>query len=557
MEQERIREAESRAVTPRPLTPTRKSAEPIVPGTPRRLQTARRRHNTEGCQAHHFYGGKSSGYSAAIASSQGEREHVTTDGLRELRVEVAPKHLARLAVRELLGTRDPALLAGTMFDMEGTPKGDGDEDDDNDNGDEESIPRRLKMVDPAARGTKSKSRPKAAAGSTARRKTPKDSEAGTGKKGGTSAKSKARTRKKRKRSPGRSSCHFSRIASLRAPTKAVLKPRPVNRPSDELIRKDKVTPRVVTLSGDETEVASVRADSGSRTKALPSARTRLTSPTPDPRPVIERLSSPPAAPERSLSPEFAHRSISSRPLKSGPSAISNATRKPSSRIPGVVDVPSPPRRNPACAGPASDSSELEDVSFRALLARPKKHSGQNPTQTRNPARSEAQISETQSPPIRRPTTRSQSSSGSEIEILDSPPARPPKHKNPELVESRVADAPSKTPRKSHKQTSPRVSSASEGETEPKTSASKKPTFKPSVPVASGSRTKTCSGLRKSNALLKRVVDTVIDLGSSSDDSFTILPTVAVPKASARLGPPPNGYSARRAGAPEVSLGKPV
>ncbi|QRV85302.1 XPG i-region domain-containing protein [Ceratobasidium sp. AG-Ba] len=651
MEQERIREAESRAVTPRPLTPTRKSAEPIVPGTPRRLVNK------------HFGGGADSdsesdsnaesGYVRSkrqggdttpkaarriismegnqvdtrqlLQAVKGEREHVTTDGLRELRVEVAPKHLARLAVRELLGTRDPALLAGTMFDMEGTPKGDGDEDDDNDNGDEESIPRRLKMVDPAApvrvwvpaelvemvhpelirawedRGTKSKSRPKAAAGSTARRKTPKDSEAGTGKKGGTSAKSKARTKEKEKVRVVPTTLSGDEIEDppvahpvtsrgsppCEPPPKAVLKPRPVNRPSDELIRKDKVTPRVVTLSGDETEVAvrpvassskiyskpkSVRADSGSRTKALPSARTRLTSPTPDPRPVIERLSSPPAAPERSLSPEFAHRSISSRPLKSGPSAISNATRKPSSRIPGVVDVPSPPRRNPACAGPASDSSELEDVSFRALLARPKKHSVPEPDSDSEPSEvgkpksprhnrshtsprvssgSEADKTITKpirppsnrksagpklSPPIRRPTTRSQSSSGSEIEILDSPPARPPKHKNPELVESRVADAPSKTPRKSHKQTSPRVSSASEGETEPKTSASKKPTFKPSVPVASGSRTKTCSGLRKSNALLKRVVDTVIDLGSSSDDSFTILPTVAVPKASARLGP---------------------
>ncbi|KAG8682397.1 hypothetical protein FRC09_016802, partial [Ceratobasidium sp. 395] len=312
MEQERIREQQSRSVTPRPSTPTRGSVEPIVPGTPRRLvkkhfgggdadsdsgsdsdlgsgyvRSERRGDETPRARRTVSSDGNQVDPHQLLQAVKSEREHASTDGLREFRVEVAPKQLARLAVRELLGTRDPALLAGTMFDMEGTPKGDEDEEENDDGADEESIPRRLKTVDPATvvrvwvpaelvqmvhpeliraweeRGTKSKSKAKAT-GSTARRKNTKDTEGGTTKKGGTSTKTKAKLKEKEKaKLPTTLSgdeieeAPIPRAVTSRGsppcepPPKAVAKPQPASRSSDGLRTEGKET-----LSGSATEVES-------------------------------------------------------------------------------------------------------------------------------------------------------------------------------------------------------------------------------------------------------------------------------------------------------------
>ncbi|KAG8744779.1 hypothetical protein FRC10_009427 [Ceratobasidium sp. 414] len=638
MEQERVRTRENRSSTPRPSTPTRKSAEPIVPGTPRRLLNkhfgsggsasdsgsdsehgpgyvrgerrggdetpkARRTISAEGNQVDPHQ---------LLQGVKGEREHASTDGLREFRVEVAPKHLARLAVRELLGTRDPALLAGTMFDMEGTPRGDGEEEDDGDgDGEEESIPRRLKMADSAAavrvwvpaelvqsvhpelvraweeRGTKSKSKAKLTSGSTARRKAAKNTEGGTAKKGGPSAKTKTNLKEKARPLPTTLSgdeveaAPASRSVTSRGsppcepPPKAVTKPQPASRSSNGLKSKEKegASTHAVTLSGSDTEVESrpllpgsseplpkpkpkpklipaTRLDSGSITTELPSY-TRAKPPTHVAGSALERSPSP--------APTIPPIPSGSKARPAASSAASGAPRKKAG-IPGVVHVPSPPRRAVTRAGPASDSSELEDVSFRMLLARPEKRpasesdsdseisAGGKPKsprlgrvetsprvpKTSGPTATRRPVVAKSTSPTRRPAPRSHSSSRQpEVEILD-PPAlvRPSKHKahEPDTVESRAEDSTSKIARKSRKQASPRASSASEGENQTKAVGVRKTVAKPRAPSMSRLRAKAGpSSARASTA------EAVIDIASSSDDSFTMLPPLA-PKVTVHLGP---------------------
>ncbi|KAG9121380.1 hypothetical protein FRC07_002688 [Ceratobasidium sp. 392] len=652
MEQERIKEIQSRSVTPRPSTPTRNSAEPIVPGTPRRLVKK------------HFGGGDSNSDSGSdsdlgseyvrgerkggaetpkarrtmsadgnqvdphqlLQAVKSEREHASTDGLREFRVEVAPKHLARLAVRELLGTRDPALLAGTMFDMEGTPKGDGD-DEENDDADEESLPRRLKTVDPATavrvwvpaelvqmvhpelvraweeRGTKSKSRTKATSGSTARRKNTKDTEGGTAKRGGTSAKTKAKLKEKEKpklpttlsgdeieEAPVSRSVTSRGSPPCEPPPKVAPKPQPVGRSSDSLPSKEKgkAEAHIVTLSGSETEVESRPASTGS-SKPIPKTKpiTRPDSgsgsrtikppsskPSSSNLPSSKVLSSARAKPPAPICiPDPAReRSSSPAPLvssKSGGSKAAPSEPKRTTRVPGVVHVPSPPPRALTRAGPASDSSELEDVTFRTLLARPQKHFAQDSDsesessvggKPKSPRLSCVQTSPraslgkkpaaisraTAAPkptairpttPTRRPTTRSQSASGSsEVEILDISLVRPSKHKAPRPdATERVEDTTSKISRKSRAQTSPRASSASEDEKQRKDIGAKKIGAKARVASTSRTQAKAGPGAVRTNVLLKRATDAVIDIASSSDDGITLPPPLA-PKVSVQLGP---------------------
>ncbi|KAG9080858.1 hypothetical protein FRC06_006063 [Ceratobasidium sp. 370] len=635
MEQERVRTRESRSVTPRPSTPTRESAEPIIPGTPRRLVDK------------HFGGGDSDSDSGSdsehgpgyvrrerrggdetpkarrtisadgsqvdphqlLQGIKGEREHASTDGLREFRVEVAPKHLARLAVRELLGTRDPALLAGTMFDMEATPRGEDDEEEDDGDGDEESIPRRLKMADPAAavrvwvpaelvqvvhpelirawqeRGTKSKSKAKLTSGSTTRRKTAKDREGGTAKKGGPSTKTKTSLKEKAKllpttlsgdeieAAPGSRSVTSRGSPPCQPPPKAVAKPQAVSRSSNGLKTKDKemASAHAVTLSGSDTEVESRPPLPGS-SEPLPKPRPRP-KPIPAARPdsgsrMTELSSSTRAKPPTHVAASVPTRPSSPTPTippvpsgsKARPAARSAASSAPKKKagIPGVVHVPSPPRRTVTRVGPASDSSELDDVSFRTLLARPEKRpasesdsdsdseisEGGRPKSPRlSYVQTSPSASKTSRPtttcrpvvakptsPIRRPAPRPHfSSEHSEIEILDPPaPARPSKHKaaEPDAIESRAEDSTSKVARKSRKQTSPRASSASENEKQTKAVGIKKSVAKPRAKAGSSSAR---------TSVLARAAEAVIDIASSSDDSFTILPSLA-PKVAVRLGP---------------------
>ncbi|KAF8598071.1 hypothetical protein BDV93DRAFT_512787 [Ceratobasidium sp. AG-I] len=630
MEAERARIRASRTPTTRPTTPTRSGAKRTVPGTPRRLV---KRHFGGGSGSDSGSGSDTDAGSRHVGTTRGgdetprakrtitaegeqldphqllqavrgERQHVSTDELREFRVEVAPAQLARLAVRELLGTRDPALLAGTLFDMEPAKGGDDDEEDAGGE-DEEGVVRRLKMVDSAApvrvwvpaelvqavhpelvraweeRGTKSKSRAKpAGSASTSRRKAPgtsaKDKEGdGTAKKGGPSTKAKAKAKEKEKERPRHVPTTLSgdeieeevpppRIAPLDPPAP---KPSSASRPASH------------TTSG--TTKPSVSGSSTLKTsRPKPSTSKSLET-------IPERSSSPSLIPDRSSSPPLVPPPAPRRPIKRATTptpVLPPAPRRVPVRIPGVVDVPSPPRRAIA-RDPANESSELEDMSFRALLTRPKKHTAPEPDSDsegdaggkgkssrrsraqpspRASSSSEVDVLPTKKPvvvrkpsatkaavPSRRPSTRSQSSSGlSEVEILDTTVVvRPLKHKAPEPSTDigRDAEGTGKVRRRSYDHVSPR-SSASEnerGEGGSDRARSKStgkrvavPAAGPSRPrakpkAATGSRAGTSSVPTKTVLARAAAADTTIELMSSSDDGCMILPS-SLTEVSVRL-----------------------
>ncbi|CAE6472380.1 unnamed protein product [Rhizoctonia solani] len=603
MEQERAQGlSDSRDATPRPSTPTRDKTNHFIPGTPQKL-------------VNRYFGGdsdsesdreafprlvKSKGGDATprakrrisiegeeldthqlLQAVRGERQHASTDGLQEFRVEVAPGHLARLAVRDLLGTRDPALLAGTLFDLEGAVGKEADEEQEEGDDDEGST-KRLKIVDPStsirvwapaelvsmvhpglvrdweAKKTKTKSRAKAG-GSTSRQRSKED--VGTGKKVKSTTKSSSKD-------------------------KAALKEKPSNIPT--------------TLSGDEVEQPDQPTIPLKRqTNAI---RVRSASPgMPRPPPVAsssrapsgkgsrlalalntipERSSSPTILPERSSSPVVTHPPPLPRPTKtkSAPTPLITGASKDSRRagIPGVEYVPTPPRREKAERSVGNDSSELEDVNFGELLGRPKKHSVPEPdsesesdlggpskssrryhahTSPRNSSGSEIEIiklnpkqDKTRKPTsvansARRPTTRSQSSSsGSEVEILDCSflPSRPAKHKSPPMDDAaeRVASAPRQVRRTSREHASPRASSTSEGENPKPHVPSRKPTAK--WPARSVSESARSSGKLKESIGSKgtpRLTSADISEGVieiSSDDGGPLLPeTILASKTVAR------------------------
>lgn len=629
MEAERARVRASRTPTTRPTTPTRNGAKRTVPGTPRRLVKR------------HFGGGSDSdsgsGSDADVGSGhlkttrggdetprakrtvtaegeqldphqllqavRGERQHVSTDELREFRVEVAPAQLARLAVRQLLGTRDPALLAGTLFDMEPAKGGDDDEEDAGGD-DEEGVVRRLKMVDPAApvrvwvpaelvqavhpelvraweeRGTKSKSRAKPAGSvSTSRRKVPgtsaKDKEGdGTAKKGGPSTKAKSKGKEKEKERARHVPTTLSGDEIEEEP------PAPIA-PLDPPVPK----PPSASRPASRTTSGTTKTSAGGSTTLKPSRPKPSTSTSLETIP--ERSSSPSLIPDRSSSPALVPPPAPRRPAKRSTTptpVLPPAPKKAPVRIPGVVDVPSPPRRTTTRADPANDSSELEDMSFRALLTRPKKHAVPEPdsdseldaggkgkssrqsraqTSPRASSSSEVDVLPTKKPvptrkpsatkatdPSRRPSTRSHSSSGhSEIEILDSTVViRPLKHKSPEPSTGigRSAEGASKVRRRSHDHVSPRSASESEGGKRSSDRRSKNTGMRVVVPTtgasrprpkpksATGSKIGTSSALTK--AILSRAIaaDTTLEIMSSSDDGGMILPS-SLTKVSVRLG----------------------
>lgn len=645
MEQERARIRASRTPTTRPTTPARSGAKRIVPGTPRRLV---KRHFGGGSDSESDSGSDTDVGSGRVKTTRGgdetprarrtitaegeqldphqllqavrgERQHVSTDELREFRVEIAPAQLARLAVRQLLGTRDPALLAGTLFDME--PARGGDEEEEAGDDDEEGAVRRLKMVDPAApvrvwvpaelvqavhpelvrtweeRGTKSKSRAKpAGSASTTRRKAPgnntKDKEGdGTAKKGGPSTKVKPKAKEKEKE-----------------------KERPRNVPttlSGDEIEEEELPPPVVSLDPPIPKPPSapgpVSHATSSATKTSGSGTSTLKAPRPKPptsttlETILERSSSPSLIPDRSSSPPLAPPAAPSRPAKSRSTptpVLPPAPKKVPVRIPGVEDVPTPlPRRTVTRAGPASDSSELDDMSFRALLTRPEKRAAPEPDsdsesdtgrKSKSARRSRAQTSPRASSssevevvpakkvvvsrkpsvtkptvPSRRPSTRSQSSSGlSEIEILDSPAAvRPPKHKAPEADADvgRSADGTSKVRRRSREHISPHASSASEsdrGKGGPSRAPSKGTRKRVVVPAAGPSRPKpkpkaipgpkagASSAPTKTVLARAAAAEAVIEIMSSSDDGGMILPP-SLTRASVQLGPATDRITQRK------------
>ncbi|KAG9073784.1 hypothetical protein FS749_014688, partial [Ceratobasidium sp. UAMH 11750] len=442
------------------------------------------------------------------------------------------------------------------------------------------------------RGTKSKSKAKLTSGSTTRRKTTKDTEGGTAKKGGPSTKAKANLKEKAKLLPTTLSgdelevAPVSRSVTSRGsppcepPPKAVTKPQAVGRSSNGLKpkEKEKATVHAVTLSGSDTGVESRPLPPGSseslpkpkpkpRPKAVPTTRPDSGPRTTEP-PSHSRAKPPihAAGPilERSLSP-----APTPPPIPSGSKArpVASGAPKKKAGIPGVVHVPSPPRRTVIRTRPASDSSELEDVTFRTLLARPEKRpssesdsdsetsAGGRPKsprlsrvqtsprapKTSHPATTSRPVIAKPISPTRRPAPRPHSSSGhSEVEILGSPAlARPPKHKAPEAdtIVGRAEDSAGKVARKSGKQTSPRTSSASEGEKQTKAAGVKKAVAKPRAPSSSRPRAKAGPSSARAS-VLARAAEAVIEIASSSDDSFTILPplTPKVPKVTTRLGP---------------------
>ncbi|CAE6416976.1 unnamed protein product [Rhizoctonia solani] len=592
MEQERARMlSRSRDVTPRPSTPTRDRSKRIVPGTPQRLVNryfggdsdsdsdrelpialvksrggdatpkAKRRISIEGEELDTYQ---------LLQAVRGERQHVSTDGLQELRVEVAPGHLARLAVRQLLGTRDPALLAGTLFDMEGAG---GKEDDEQEEGaDEEGAPRRLKMVDPTTsirvwvpaelvrmvhpdlvhawetKGTKTKSRAKTG-GSTSRQRSKED--VGTGKRATSTSKSKPKGKEALKEKP------------RNLPT--TLSGDEIDEPAASAISATRLPPKTPPKRRPET----IRVRSASPGMGRPPA-SGATRPRPPPSKasrsntlniIPERSSSPTMLPARSPSPMVTRPPHLSRPTKtkSAPTRLIDTASKGSiSRIPGVEYVPTPPRREIIGQVIASDSSELEDIHFKDLLNRPGKHrvpeldsdsekdigapsklSRENRAHTSprnssgseveiiklNPSRGETRKSSGASS-AHRPRTRSQSSSGgSEVEILNCSylPLRPTKHKSPSIddgAEHAVA-APRQVRRTSREHTSPRVSSASEGENPKAPVLPRKSTAKrPIRPVSESARSngKSKDARRPSTA---DVSEGIIEI--SSDDGGALLP----------------------------------
>ncbi|CAE6456961.1 unnamed protein product [Rhizoctonia solani] len=599
MEQEHARRlSRSRDITPRPSTPTKAKTTRIVPGTPRKfvnrhfgggsdsesdreLPTALVRSRggdaTPKAKRRISMEGEELDTHQLLQAVRGERQHVSTDGLPEFRVEVAPGHLARLAVRELLGTRDPALLAGTLFDLEGAAGKEADEEQEE--GDDEESVKRLKIVDPSTsirvwvpaelvrmvhpdlvqvwetRGTKTKARSKAG-GSTSRQKSKED--VGTGKRVTSAARSKTKD-------------------------KTALKEKPRNLPT--------------TLSGDEVEEPDPQANPTARLPKL--NRIRSASPGMSRRPPVARSGAPPSKgprsnfalntiPERSSSPTIlperspppvVTRPPPSRPTKtrSTPTPLVTATPKGSTSrrpaIPGVEHVPTPPR----CGkfdNVGNESSELEDVNFKELLSRPKKHSvpesdsesekdpggpikysrrNRAHTSPHNSSGSEIEIvklspkqGKTRKSSVAnsaRPTTRSQSnSSGSGFEILDSSYllSHPAKNKTPPLDDAaeHMATAPRQIRRTSHEHTSPRASSASEGEDH-------KPHVLPRRPTAKR-LARTVSDLARSNGKLimkdsgskgarsptpADISEGIIDI-SSDDGGSLLLRTVSASKSMA-------------------------
>ncbi|KAB5591761.1 hypothetical protein CTheo_4793 [Ceratobasidium theobromae] len=597
MERERAQSTRVRDTTPRPSTPKRGQSKQIVPGTPRRL-------------VNRYFGGGSDSDSDAEANSgliksgsvgedetprakrtitiegeqldtrqlvqavRGKRQHVSTDRLREFRVEIFPAHLARLAVRDLLGTRDPALLAGTMFDLEGIK--DADDEQDEDGEDEEGVTRRLKMVDPAApvrvwvpaelvqmvhpelvrvweeKGTKTRSKLKPS-GSTAGRKG--KGVAGSSKNGESTS-------------------------------------RP--RPKGKEVLKEKTRNIPTTLSGDEIEdrpaapVPSTsrslpeplrprpnldRIRSGSPERKAPAPKvTKSKAPlNNNPRPtrtlgtIPERSSSPSRLLERSSSPVSMLAPVPRQltKTKSAPAPlVSTVPKAPVSRIPGVEHVPSPPRPAAFGLGPASDSSELEDISFRGLLKPSKKHSAPEPdsdsdtgqdqdelskcsrrspshTSPRNSPGSKVQAGKSQAknqppksvtPPARRPITRSRTSSdGSEVEVLDSSSiSRPVKHMAPSAEFSEHPETgPRRVRRTSREHLSPRAVSASENEI-PNASALLQTitTKRATRPTTARQKSATASGSKRlSKSILPRVDDSVIQIASGSEDGGKFSPKI--------------------------------
>ncbi|KEP47481.1 flap endonuclease GEN-like protein [Rhizoctonia solani 123E] len=585
MEQERAQGlSDSRDVIPRPSTPTRDKTKRFVPGTPHKL-------------VNRYFGGDSDSESdreeldthQLLQAVRGERQHASTDGLQEFRVEVAPGHLARLAVRDLLGTRDPALLAGTLFDLEGAAGKEADEEQEEGDDDEGST-KRLKIVDPStsiriwapaelvnlvhpglvrdweAKQTKTKSRAKVG-GSTSRQRSKED--VGTGKKVKSTAKSSSKDKAALREKPSNIPTTLSgdEVEQPGPPANPVarLPPTIPSKRRTDPIRMRSASPG---MSRPPPVAARSRAPSG---KGHRSAFTLNTIP--------ERSSSPTILPERS-SPVVTHPPPLPRPTKtkSAPTPLITGASRDSRRagIPGVEYVPTPPRREKVERSVGNDSSELEDVNFRELLGRPKKHSAPEPdsesesdldgpskssrrnhahTSPRNSSGSEVEIiklnpkeDKTRKPTsvansARRPTTRSQSnSSGSEVEILDCSflPSRPAKQKSPPMdyAAERVASAPRQVRRTSREHTSPRASSASEGENPKPHVPPRKPTAKrPSRSVSESARS---SGKLKESAGSKGthrptsadISEGIIEI--SSDDGGPLLPeTTLASKAGVR------------------------
>ncbi|CAE6390517.1 unnamed protein product [Rhizoctonia solani] len=612
MEQERAQGlSDSRGVTPRPSTPTRDKTKRFVPGTPHKLVNryfggdsdsesdreafttlvkskggdttprAKRRISIEGEELDTYQ---------LLQAVRGERQHASTDGLQEFRVEVAPGHLARLAIRDLLGTRDPALLAGTLFDLEGAAGKEADEEQEEGDDDEGST-KRLKIVDPStsiriwapaelvnlvhpglvrdweAKQTKTKSRAKVG-GSTSRQRSKED--VGTGKKVKSTAKSSSKDKAALREKPSNIPTTLSgdEVEQPGPPANPVarLPPTIPSKRRTDPIRMRSASPG---MSRPPPVAARSRAPSG---KGHRSAFTLNTIP--------ERSSSPTILPERSSSPVVTHPPPLPRPAKtkSAPTPLITGASRDSwrARIPGVEYVPTPPRREKVERSVGNDSSELEDVNFRELLGRPKKHSAPEPdsesesdlggpskssrrnhahTSPRNSSGSEVEIiklnpkeDKTRKPTsvansARRPTTRSQSnSSGSEVEILDCSflPSRPAKQKSPPMdyAAERVASAPRQVRRTSREHTSPRASSASEGENPKPHVPPRKPTAK--RPSRSVSESAHSSGKLKESAGSKGthrptsadISEGIIEI--SSDDGGPLLPeTTLASKAGVR------------------------
>ncbi|KAJ1300599.1 hypothetical protein OPQ81_002253 [Rhizoctonia solani] len=607
MEQEGARRPfQSRDTTPRPSTPTRGNSKRIVPGTPQRLVNrffggdsdsdsdrelptalvenrggdatprARRRISVEGeeLDTHQL-----------LQAVRGERQHVSTDGLQEFRVEVSPGHLAHLAVRQLLGTRDPALLAGTLFDLEGATGKEADDELEEAGDDEEGPTRRLKIIDPSTpirvwvpaelvrmvhpdlvrawetRGTKTKSRTKAT-GSTSRRRNKED--VSTGKRTVSTSKAKPRETAALKEKP------------RNIPTS--LSGDEMGEPDPSLVSATNLPPTIPPERLPET--IRMRSGSPGMSRPPPHLATKTRAPlskaprsTSTLNTIPERSSSPTILPERT--PSVITRSPPlSRPSKTKSVAthlitatrlVTTTSKDSSSRIPGVEYVPTP-QRGKIGHNIASDSSELEDLSFTQLLSRPKKHGAPEPdseseeeagpskssrqnrahTSPRNSSGSEVEIVKldpkqgtTRNPSAalsaRRPTTRSQSSSGeSEVEILScsSLPARPAKNKFPSAdnaAECTVA-APRQARRTSRDHTSPRTSSASEGESPKLHVPLRKPVVKrPVRPVSESSRSdgklKNSAGSKESRKPRSEVSEGIIEI--SSDDGGALLAKAAL------------------------------
>ncbi|CCO36229.1 Flap endonuclease GEN homolog 1 [Rhizoctonia solani AG-1 IB] len=598
MEQESARvPARSGDNAPRPSTPTRSHSKRTVPGTPQRL-------------VNRYFGGDSDSESdrelpTAFVKSRGgdttprakrrisvegeeldthqllqairsERQHVSTDGLHEYRVEIAPGHLARLAVRQLLGTRDPALLAGTLFDLEETTaKEAGDDQDDDDDGD--GATRKLKMVDPSTplrvwvpaelvrivhpelvrtwetRGTKNKSRTKAS-GSTSRKRN-KDDEGPT-KKAASTSKAKSKGKEALKEKPKNIPTSLSGDELEEPITSAPASHRPPAAPAPPKRRLETIRVRSVSPGLSRPVVVKSRGLPGK----APHTNSTLAA-------IPERSSSPTILLERSSSPPVPLPPPLPRPTKtrSAPTRLTDVTSRDSnSRIPGVEYVPTP-RREKSGRPCTSDSSELEDINFRELLRRPKKRSspeldsesekdqagpGKSPhtssgseVEVIDPYLNQAKTGKSNATgSVCRPTTRSQpSSGGSEVEILDNSYAslRPRKQKSPDNnITEHLGTESRQVRRTSREHTSPHASSASEADNSKAYVSIRKTKVKRHTRLPSGPpNLKEKSHDSVGSKIMGSVVSADVSEGIieiSSDDNGVFLPDIAkVPKATVR------------------------